>query len=93
MLLENCRAVDKFVNKHTDARVPFAEWVEKVEAAQWTTLVDLKRTFNSADYVKSLVVFNVGDNNFRIVAEVVYTERIVRIAKVGTHAEYDGWKL
>jgi mRNA-degrading endonuclease HigB of HigAB toxin-antitoxin module len=26
-------------------------------------------------------------------AEVVYTEQIVRVAKVGTHAEYDGWKL
>jgi len=93
MIIENRRAVDKFVNKHADARVTVAEWLEKVEAAQWTNLVDLKRTFNSADYVKGLVFFNVGGNNFRVVAEVVYTEQIVRIAKVGTHAEYDGWKL
>ncbi|MBI4533621.1 MAG: type II toxin-antitoxin system HigB family toxin [Candidatus Melainabacteria bacterium] len=93
MIIENCRAIDKFVVRHADARTPFAEWIEKVEAAQWTTLVDLKKTFNSADYVKGLVVFNVGGNNFRVVAEVIYTEQIVRIAKVGTHAEYDGWKL
>ncbi len=93
MIIENRRATDKFVAKHADARVPFAEWIEKVEAAQWTDLVDLKETFNSADYVKGLVVFNVGGNNFRVVAEVVYTEQIIRIAKVGTHAEYDGWKL
>ena len=93
MIIENRRALDKFVAEHADARVPFAEWIEKVEAAQWTTLVDLKKTFNSADYVKGLVAFNVGGNNFRVVAEVVYTEQIVRIAKVGTHAEYDGWKL
>lgn len=93
MIVENRRAIDKFAAKHADSRVPFAEWLEKVEAAQWTNLVDLKRTFNSADYVKGLVVFNVGGNNFRVVAEVVYTEQIVRIAKVGTHAEYDGWKL
>ena len=93
MIIENRRAIDKFVAKHADARVPFAEWIEKVEAAQWTNLVDLRKTFNSADYVKGLVVFNVGGNNFRVVAEVVYTEQIVRIAKAGTHAEYDGWKL
>ena len=93
MLIENRRAVNKFVDKHADDRVPFAEWVEKVEAAHWTNLVDLKQTFKSADYVKGLVVYNVGGNNFRLVAEVVYTEQIVRIAKVGTHAEYDGWKL
>ena len=93
MIVENRRAVDKFVNKHADSRVPFAEWLEKVGAAKWINLVDLMRTFNSADYIKGLVVFNVGGNNFRVVAEVVYTEQIVRVAKVGTHAEYDGWKL
>jgi mRNA interferase HigB len=93
MIVENGRAIDKFVAKHAYARVPFAEWLEKVQAAQWSNLVDLKRTFNSADYVKAFVIFNVGGNNFRVVAEVVYSERIVRIAKVGTHAEYDGWKL
>ncbi len=93
MLIENRRAIDKLVGKHSDAQIPFAEWVEKVEAAQWASLVDVKCTFNSADYVNSLVVFNVGGNNFRVVAEVVYKDRIVRVAKAGTHAEYDGWKL
>lgn len=93
MIVENRRAIDKFVAKHADSRVPFAEWLEKVNAAKWTNLVDLKQTFNSADHVKGLVVFNVGGNNFRVVAEVVFTEQIIRVAKVGTHAEYDGWKL
>jgi mRNA interferase HigB len=93
MLIENRRAIDQFVAKHSDSRVPFAEWLEKVDAGQWASLVDLKCTFNSADYVRGLVVFNIGGNNFRVLAEVVYKERIVRIAKVGTHAEYDGWKI
>lgn len=93
MIIENRRAADKFIAKHAGSRVSFAEWLEKIEAARWTSLVDLKRTFNSAGYVKGLVIFNVGGNNFRVVAEVVYTEQVVRIARVGTHAEYDGWKL
>jgi len=93
MLVENRRSVDKFVAKHAGSRVPLAEWIEKVGAAQWAGLIDVRSTFNSADYVNGLVVFNVGGNNFRVVAEIVYREGIVRIAKVGTHAEYDGWKL
>ena len=93
MLIENRRAVDKFISKHADSRVPFEEWIEKVEAGRWSSLVDVKSTFNSTDYVKGLTVFNVGGNNFRVVAEVVYKDGIVRIARVGTHAEYDGWKL
>jgi len=93
MLIENRRAIDKFVGKHANSRISFAEWIQKVEAAQWSSLIELRSTFNSADYVNGLVVFNVGGNNFRVVAEVVYKEGIVRIAKVGTHAEYDWWKL
>lgn len=71
----------------------FAEWIEKVEAALWNNLVDLECTFSSADYVNGLVVFNIGGNNFRLLAEIVFQGKIVRIAKVGIHAEYDGWKL
>jgi mRNA interferase HigB len=93
MLIENRRAIDKFVEKHADSRIPFAEWLQKVEAAQWTSLVDVKSTFNSADYIKGLVIFNIAGNNYRLLAEITYKEKIVRIAKVGTHAEYDGWKL
>ena len=29
MIIENRRAIDKFVAKHADARVPFTEWIEK----------------------------------------------------------------
>jgi mRNA interferase HigB len=93
MLIENRRAIDRFLSKHANARNPFGEWIQKVEAAEWSNLIDVKATFNNADYVKDLVVFNVGGNKYRVLAEVVYKEQIVRIAKVGTHAEYDGWKL
>jgi mRNA interferase HigB len=93
MLIENRRSIDRFVGKHAAARVPFAEWIRKVEAAQWSKLVDVKSTFNSADYVKGLIVFNGAGNKYRVLAEVVYEEKIVRIAKVGTHADYDGWKI
>jgi mRNA interferase HigB len=93
MLIHNRRPLDKFAAKHAGSRTPLREWVEKVEAAQWAGLEDVKDTFNSADYVRGLVIFNIGGNNYRLVAEVVYKERIVRIAKIGTHAEYDGWQL
>jgi mRNA interferase HigB len=93
MLIENRTAIERFTSKHADSRVPFAEWIEKVEAAQWSDPVDVKSTFNSVDYVKGLAVFNVGGNNFRVVAEIAYKDRVVRIAKVGKHSDYDGWKL
>ncbi|CAN5153671.1 type II toxin-antitoxin system HigB family toxin [soil metagenome] len=93
MLIENRRAIMKFTDKHADSRTVFAEWLEKAEAAQWTDVVELKNTFNTADYVNGLIVFNVGGNNYRLLAEVIFKDKIIRIAKVGTHTEYSGWKL
>lgn len=93
MLIQNRRPIDEFVAKHSDARISFAEWIAKVEAAEWSTFSDVKATFNSADYVKGLVIFNVSGNNFPVATEIVYKEKMVRIGRVGTHKDYDGWKL
>lgn len=93
MLLENRRAIHKFIVKHADARTVFAEWISKVEAARWLHLNDVKSTFNSADYVNGLVIFNVGGNKYRVAAQVVFKDQIARIGKVGTHSEYEEWSL
>lgn len=93
MLLENRRAIHKFIVKHADARTAFAEWINKVEAARWLHLHNVKSTFNSVDYVKGLVIFNIGGNRYRVAAQVVFKDQIVRIGKVGTHSEYEEWNL
>lgn len=69
------------------------EWVEKVFAAEWKTPADIKKIFASASFVKGYVIFNVGGNKYRLLTEILYNMRKVRILRVGTHAEYDRWKL
>jgi len=62
--------------------------------AAWTKFADIRATFNSADVVGEYVVFNVGGNKCRIVAEVIYdTGQLVLIRGVYTHAEYDSLDL
>ena len=67
--------------------------MNKVEMARWNHLHDVKATFNSADYLKGLFVFNVGGNKYRVTAQVSFKDKIVRIGRVGTHNEYEAWKL
>ena len=46
--------------------------------------------FPSADYVKNgRYVFNIGGNNYRIVAVVIFIGGVMNIRFVGTHQEYD----
>ena len=93
MLIDNKRAIARFVQAHSDARVPAQEWLEKVEAASWRNFLEVRKTFNSADYVKPFVIFNIGGNNYRLLTEISYTSGVVQIFAVGTHAEYNKWKL
>jgi mRNA interferase HigB len=50
--------------------------------------------FSTASQVGRFVIFNVGANKFRVIAEIDYAKAIVLIRHVLTHAEYDAghWK-
>ena len=90
MIIANKELLDDFVQSHANAAKPLNNWVEIVKAVRWTSHVDLKKTFPSADYVKNgRYVFNIGGNNFRVVAVVIFIGEVINIRFVGTHAEYD----
>ena len=52
------------------------------------------QTWPSADIVERLTVFNIGGNDFRLIARVEYQRQEVYIRAVLTHAEYskEDWK-
>jgi mRNA interferase HigB len=85
------RRLLEFWEEHPEAKPPLVSWYKVTQKVRWKNFADLKRTFNSADYVAPFVVFDVGGNNFRIVAKVEYRFGKVFIAHVFTHAEYDRW--
>lgn len=68
-------------------------WYKVARKAEWSNFGSLRRTFGSADQVGNCVVFDVGNNRFRLIGRVFYeTERqhgIVYVLKVMEHSEYD----
>ena len=90
MIIANKELLDAFVQNHSQAAAPLNKWVSRVEEANWQNHMDLKRMFPSADYVKNgRYVFNIGGNNYRIVAVVIFLGGVLNIRFVGTHSEYD----
>lgn len=57
-------------------------------AARWTNIAHLKVDFPSADYVPPFTVFNVKGNKYRLIALIDYSEQIVVVRDVLTHATY-----
>ncbi|HJT75934.1 MAG TPA: type II toxin-antitoxin system HigB family toxin [Gemmataceae bacterium] len=66
-----------------------AVWYKLARAAAWDNFGALRRTFGSADQVGNCVVFDVGNNRFRLIGRVNYRRGIVYVLRVMDHAEYD----
>lgn len=80
-----------FWTTHPKAQAPMAVWHARVKVAQWNGPQDVKNDFGAlVDFVADeRVIFDVGGNNYRIVARISYPFKRVMIKFVGTHKEYD----
>lgn len=79
-----------FYREHVEAETAIEDWYHKTLKATWNNYADIKRTFNSADYVgNQRYVFNIKGNDYRIVAIVKFQIGMVYIRFIGKHNEYD----
>jgi mRNA interferase HigB len=82
----------EFSKQHPEAKHRLLAWYKSMKKCNAQDLNELKQTFNTADYVpKKFTVFDVGGNEYRIVAVVIYDTQKVYLRVVGTHAEYNNW--
>jgi len=54
--------------------------------------MQLKQTFAAADWVKGFVVFDIGGNKYRLIADVLFSAQRAYVKHVFTHKEYEQWK-
>jgi len=64
-------------------------WYKLSKNAVWNNFSDLKQTYGSADLVGNCIVFDVGNNRFRLIARLNYRRGIIYVLKVMDHREYD----
>ena len=86
------KALVAFSMDHPDATVPLQVWRKIMEAGEFSSFAELKRTFNSVDKVGDYHVFNIAGNKFRLVVAIHFGRRMAFIRHVFTHKEYDTWK-
>ena len=86
--------IHTFCRKHNQAKGALDSWYDEVTGEAWKTTQDIRNRYNSADFLPgNRVIFNIKGNNYRLVVEVIYKAGMVIIERVGTHAEYDRWRL
>ena len=89
----------EFWDKHPGAKTPLQDWYKVTKHAEWKSIQDVRKTYPTTDAVradsgKTLMVFNIGGNKYRLIANIWYKGQQVYIKMVLTHAEYskDKWK-
>ncbi|MGF6147776.1 Uncharacterized protein conserved in bacteria [Kingella potus] len=81
--------ISAFMAKHADSRQSLATWIADVERENWQTPHDIKAVYQSADFLAgNRVIFNIRGNHYRLVVKVRYSNGIVKIDWIGTHAQY-----
>ena len=65
-------------------------WFHEVDKADWKSSADVKKSYANASIVGAdRVVFNIKGNDYRLIAAIDYSRKIVFIKWLGTHAAYD----
>lgn len=76
--------------ENKDAEIALRDWYSKTEEADWGTFNDVKKTFNTADFVgNKRVVFNIRGNKYRLITLILFKIKMVYIRFIGTHNDYD----
>lgn len=90
MRIVTLKRIQEFSEKHVDAKIPLRFWYTVTSKKEWKSLNDIKKVFNSVDYVGNhRFVFNIEGNSYRLVAIISFNAKKVYIRFIGTHAEYD----
>jgi mRNA interferase HigB len=86
--------IEKFARRHADARTALDEWKQIVAQADWQTPQAVKNHWPKASILSgNRIVFNIKGNDYRLLTVIDYVQSAITILKIGTHQEYDKWKL
>ncbi|MBW7955451.1 type II toxin-antitoxin system HigB family toxin [Patescibacteria group bacterium] len=94
MRLIGVKVLHDYQLHHADISSRLDSWIQEVEEAQWMTTHDVKARYSSADFFENrYVVINLKGNKYRLLFQVDYQRKTVRVKAIGAHSEYSKWKL
>lgn len=72
------------------AKQSILSWYEEVDKAQWDSPNELKMQYRNASILNTKrVVFNIHENDYRLIVDIEYRLKIVFIVWFDTHKQHD----
>lgn len=82
------KKIRDYIKCNAQAELSLTEWYMKMRACDAKTLSEMRKKFNSVDAVYGYTIFNIGGNNYRLIAAIHYNKQLCYIREIWTHAEY-----
>jgi mRNA interferase HigB len=73
---------------NVQAELLLLEWYITMRASNAKNFNALREKFNSVDCIYGYTIFNIGGNNYRLIAAIHYNTQYCYIRTIWTHAEY-----
>ena len=88
------KTIRTFCDEHPHARSAMDHWYRVAKRATRSSFAEVKASFNTADFVAPHVIFDIGGNKYRLIAEMNFTRSVLFIRCIVTHKEYmkGAWK-
>ena len=84
------KTLKEFWELHPDSEQQLKIWFKEVKKAEWTNLNMIKKEFPSLSILQgNRLVFNIKENNYRLIVRINFDFKIVWIKFIGTHKQYD----
>lgn len=81
--------IDAACKKHAQWKASLQTWIRIVSGAQWKHFPDVRLTLRSADQVGRRVIFNIAQNQARLISIINYQAQRVVVEKIIDHAKYN----
>ena len=80
----------EFWERHPDTEGQLKSWFQETNKSRWPNPNFVKDAFpNSRLIPNNRVIFNIKENQFRLVGRVNYKYQMVYVRFIGTHEDYD----
>jgi mRNA interferase HigB len=80
--------IKRYAALHADAAEKLLRWNKAASHAVWRDVNEIRLHFPDADQYKSLLIFNIRHNYYRLIAKVDYRAMLLMVQKFLAHKEY-----
>lgn len=79
----------KLITTHPQAASVLLAWHKIARAADWSSLMQVRRNFPSADLVGMVLIFDILNNDLRLLTVVFWRSKRIYVKALLTHKQYD----